>query len=136
MRRSEALRTLGLHETQYPRHQTIREAYLKLAKQHHPDIAPGCKTLAAEQFKGIANAYDVLVHGGSGSGSQHRTAAQAYEDLMAQRAKEPWLIRWLWRGPAMRVKFQLKLATMVALFVAALVDDMGREQRARRSSMR
>jgi DnaJ-class molecular chaperone len=37
----------------------IRSAYRKLAKTHHPDVNPG-KTEAAERFKEISAAYDIL----------------------------------------------------------------------------
>lgn len=37
----------------------IRKAYRRLAKQHHPDVNPG-KPEAAETFKAIASAYDIL----------------------------------------------------------------------------
>lgn len=38
---------------------TIRSAYRKLAKKHHPDLNPN-KPESAERFKEIASAYDVL----------------------------------------------------------------------------
>lgn len=38
---------------------TIRTAYRKLAKQHHPDLNPGNKA-AEERFKAISSAYDLL----------------------------------------------------------------------------
>jgi DnaJ-class molecular chaperone len=38
---------------------TIRKAYRKLAKQHHPDLNPGDKK-AEERFKAIASANDIL----------------------------------------------------------------------------
>jgi len=38
---------------------TIRSAYRKLAKRHHPDVNPG-KPEAAERFKEISAAYDLL----------------------------------------------------------------------------
>ena len=126
-RRMESLRTLGLEPSASPT--TVREAYLRLAKQHHPDIATGCKVAAQEQFQRISVAYEVL----TGKGPQlARSAAQQYEDLMAARAREPWIIRYLWRGPAVRVKFQLKLSVMVALLVAAIVDNQDRDGRRRR----
>jgi len=37
----------------------IRSAYRKLAKRHHPDVNPG-KPEAAEKFKEISAAYDIL----------------------------------------------------------------------------
>ena len=37
----------------------IRSAYRKLAKRHHPDVNPG-KPEAAERFKEISAAYDIL----------------------------------------------------------------------------
>jgi curved DNA-binding protein CbpA len=37
----------------------IRAAYRKLAKKHHPDVNPG-KPEAAERFKEISTAYDLL----------------------------------------------------------------------------
>src|SRR5579863_2822963 len=37
----------------------IRSAYRKLAKRHHPDVNPG-KPEAAERFKEISGAYDIL----------------------------------------------------------------------------
>ena len=37
----------------------IRSAYRKLAKRHHPDVNPG-KADAAERFKDISAAYDIL----------------------------------------------------------------------------
>lgn len=39
--------------------ETIRKAYRKLAKKHHPDVNPG-KPEAAEQFKQINAAHDLL----------------------------------------------------------------------------
>jgi len=39
--------------------ETIRAAYRKLAKRYHPDLNPG-KPEAAERFKAIASAYDLL----------------------------------------------------------------------------
>jgi DnaJ-class molecular chaperone len=38
---------------------TIRKAYRKLAKTHHPDLNPGNKS-AEEKFKAVASAYDIL----------------------------------------------------------------------------
>jgi len=38
---------------------TIRAAYRKLAKKHHPDVNPG-RPEAADKFKSIAGAYDLL----------------------------------------------------------------------------
>jgi DnaJ-class molecular chaperone len=38
---------------------TIRKAYRKLARRHHPDVNPGDKA-AEERFKEISEAYDVL----------------------------------------------------------------------------
>src|SRR3974390_1354044 len=39
--------------------ETIRAAYRKLAKRHHPDLNPG-KPEAAERFKAINAAYEIL----------------------------------------------------------------------------
>jgi DnaJ-class molecular chaperone len=38
---------------------TLRSAYRKLARQHHPDVNPG-DTAAEDRFKEISRAYDVL----------------------------------------------------------------------------
>ena len=38
---------------------TIKKAYRKLAREHHPDSKPGDKA-AEERFKKVAEAYDVL----------------------------------------------------------------------------
>src|SRR5262245_46390187 len=39
--------------------ETIRKAYRKLARRHHPDVNPGDHA-AEEKFKDITRAYDVL----------------------------------------------------------------------------
>ena len=115
----EALRTLNLSSGADS--QSVKRAYLDLAKRHHPDV--GGDTM---RFQHIANAYDLL------SGAQRRgerSVAQQYEDLMKKRAQEPRIIRWLWRGPAFRIKMQIKLATMVGLFGLALWDEEARRAR-------
>ena len=125
-RRQESLRVLGLNLDADPK--SIKQAYKTLAKQYHPDVATGCKETAAAQFRCVAAAYELL------SGADIRldkSAAQQYEDLMAQRAREPFIIRWLWRGPSIGVKFRLKLGVMVALFVASVVDQQERSGRRR-----
>lgn len=38
-------------------HKTIREAYLRLVKQHHPDVSKGAQS--AETFKAVASAWEV-----------------------------------------------------------------------------
>ncbi len=49
--------TLGVRRADTP--ETIRRAYRKLAKKHHPDLNPG-KPEAAEQFKALNAAHDLL----------------------------------------------------------------------------
>jgi DnaJ-class molecular chaperone len=49
--------TLGVQKTDSEA--AIRSAYRKLAKRHHPDVNPG-KPEAAERFKEISAAYDIL----------------------------------------------------------------------------
>jgi DnaJ-class molecular chaperone len=49
--------TLGVQKTDSEA--VIRSAYRKLAKRHHPDVNPG-KPEAAERFKEISAAYDIL----------------------------------------------------------------------------
>ncbi|HLL25185.1 MAG TPA: DnaJ C-terminal domain-containing protein, partial [Kofleriaceae bacterium] len=49
--------TLGVAKDATP--DTIRSAYRKLARKHHPDVNPGNKE-AEEKFKAISVAYDVL----------------------------------------------------------------------------
>src|SRR5512134_663430 len=39
--------------------ETLKKAYRKLARRHHPDVNPGDKA-AEEKFKQISEAYDVL----------------------------------------------------------------------------
>src|SRR5262245_34033483 len=39
--------------------ETLKKAYRKLARRHHPDVNPGDKA-AEEKFKEISEAYDVL----------------------------------------------------------------------------
>ena len=48
---------LGVRRDDKP--ETIRKAFLKLAKRHHPDMNPG-KTDAAEKFKALNTANDIL----------------------------------------------------------------------------
>src|ERR1700761_8666283 len=50
-------KTLGVERT--ASEAAIRSAYRKLAKRHHPDVNPG-KPEAAEKFKEISTAYDLL----------------------------------------------------------------------------
>src|SRR5215467_6826471 len=49
--------TLGVQKTDSDA--AIRSAYRKLAKRYHPDVNPG-KTEAAERFKEISAAYDLV----------------------------------------------------------------------------
>lgn len=125
--RRDSLRALGLDLRAST--DEIRTAYLQLAKLHHPDLAVGCKVHAAEQFKVVSQAYEQLTTQHSGGWGTSKSAAQRYEDLMHARAQEPWLIRWIWRGPSVRIKLSLKLGVMAAIFVASLVDGQGRERR-------
>ena len=39
----------------------ITKAYKELARKHHPDKSPSNQELAAEEFKRIKNAYDILM---------------------------------------------------------------------------
>ena len=48
---------LGVQRTADP--ETIKAAYRKLAKEHHPDLKPGDKA-AEQRFREIQAAYDVL----------------------------------------------------------------------------
>jgi curved DNA-binding protein len=50
-------RTLGVSE--HSDEKTIRQAYRKLARKHHPDVNPGDKS-AEERFKDINEAHEVL----------------------------------------------------------------------------
>mmetsp|Transcript_1253 Transcript_1253/g.3525 ORF Transcript_1253/g.3525 Transcript_1253/m.3525 type:complete len:134 (+) Transcript_1253:177-578(+) len=127
--RRDALHVLGLRADAST--EAVREAYLRLAKQRHPDVAlEKCKETATNNFREVLQAYELA----NRKESVLRTAAQQYEDLMAQRAREPWIIRWIWRGPSVKVKFQLKLLTAVVLFGAALVDDKQRDGRRARQA--
>ena len=54
---SDPYEILGVQKTDSEA--AIRSAYRKLAKTHHPDVNPG-KPEAAERFKDIAAAYDIL----------------------------------------------------------------------------
>ena len=115
----DALRTLGVRSD--ASEANIKSAYLNLAKQHHPDVGG-----STSQFQAVLKAYETLT-GPSGRGG--RSVAEQYADLMAKRAQEPLIIRWFWRGPAFRVKMQIKLATCVVLFAMALWDEQGRATR-------
>jgi DnaJ-class molecular chaperone len=55
--RVEALRTLGLPRR--ARTEEVRAAYLKLARDLHPDLNPGDEAVAA-RFQRIATAYQLL----------------------------------------------------------------------------
>lgn len=127
MSRPESLRVLGLAHGASS--ESVREAYLRLAKQHHPDLATSCPREATETFKRISVAYETVRTPGGG---MERTVGDRYEDLMARRAREPWIIRWLWRGPSVGTKFAIKLSVMAALVVAAVIDDRARDDRGRR----
>jgi curved DNA-binding protein len=48
---------LGIHQSADDK--TIRQAYRRLAREHHPDVNPG-DTSAEEQFKAVNEAYNVL----------------------------------------------------------------------------
>jgi curved DNA-binding protein len=56
---------------------TIRKAYRKLARRHHPDVNPGDKA-AEEKFKQITHAYDVL------SDAEKRRNYDEFGDLSLQ----------------------------------------------------
>ena len=122
-KRRESLRVLGLDGNASA--SAVRHTYLALAKQHHPD-AGGSK----ERFQLIRDAYEAL-KGMPGTRARERTVAEQYSDLMAQRAKEPFIIRWFWRGPSIRVKFRIKAGVMALLFAAALYDEQQRPNRRR-----
>ncbi len=49
---------LGVPRTATP--DEIKRAFRRLAKQHHPDMAPGDKKAAEERFKELSEAYEVL----------------------------------------------------------------------------
>jgi hypothetical protein len=65
---------------------SIRAAYRRLAKLHHPDVAKGLKDAAAERFRRIQEAYEVL------SDARRRAKYDALLDAeakaSAQRAAE------------------------------------------------
>ena len=64
--------------------ETIRTAYCKLAKKHHPDLNPG-KPQAAEKFKEINAAHDIL-------GDEEKRARSDRGEIDAagdERATEP-----------------------------------------------
>jgi DnaJ-class molecular chaperone len=90
--------------------ETIRKAYRKLAKRHHPDLNPGDKA-AAERFKSINSANELLsdpekrgrfdrgeidaegneVHrptGGAGAGRPHRSAGtgRSWQDFATEES--------------------------------------------------
>ena len=101
--------------------QELKAAYRQRAKEWHPDVAVGDRAVATARFKELSSAYEILCRRG--------TVDDAYQRLQSQRANEPLIIRWFWRGPSIGVKFGFKLSVMAILLVAAVVDDRDRTAR-------
>jgi DnaJ-class molecular chaperone len=62
--------------------ETLRKAYRKLARQHHPDVNPGDKK-AEDRFKEITQAYDVL------SDAEKRKAYDEFGEISLQGGFDP-----------------------------------------------
>jgi DnaJ-class molecular chaperone len=67
--------------------ETIRTAYRKLAKKHHPDVNPG-KPEAADRFKAIASAYDLLSDPDKRQKFDRGEIDAAGQETAAQRERE------------------------------------------------
>ena len=119
--RREALQTLGLDSAAADTSsESVKRAYLQKARSHHPDVG-GSK----ETFQRIASAYERLMS----SDRRVRSAAEHYEQMMARRAKEPAVIRALFRcGGAF---WQLYGVAVAVVVVAAVVEDQQRPKRRR-----
>ena len=102
----------------------MKQAYLEMAKQHHPD-AGGCKS----QFQRISEAYEVLTGGATGTGV--RSAAEQYEEMMKRRAKEPLIVRSLFRCGGSFWQFYGAVPVVAVVVVAAVVEDQRRPNRRR-----
>jgi hypothetical protein len=72
---------------------SIHAAYRQLAKLHHPDVAKGTKEEAAERFRKIQEAYEVL------SGAQRRAKYDAQPDATEPPASEAGPFPWPPREP-------------------------------------
>ena len=119
-----ALRTLGLDAFSYHNRDAspaqIKEAYLRLAKVHHPDVLAtadsATKARSTAEFKRIANAYDTL-----------RTNTRRLEPRPRQPSgPHPWPHSWLvtiWRGPSSGTKLRLKAATIAFLVGLSVWDE-------------
>jgi molecular chaperone DnaJ len=66
---------LGIKDPAKCEQAEIKKAFYKLAQQCHPDKATGDKEAAAERFKAINNAYEVL---------SDETQKQVYDSLRQQ----------------------------------------------------
>ena len=56
---AHACQVLGI--SQHASKTEITKAYKELARKHHPDKSPSNQELAAEEFKRIKNAYDIMM---------------------------------------------------------------------------
>ena len=75
----------------------------------------------------LRSAYELL--------ASRSSVGDAHRRLQEARAREPWLIRAIWRGPSLGVKLGLKLAIMTTLMIAGIADDQARAARTRRRIM-
>lgn len=79
---ADLYKILGVQRGDKP--ETIRAAYRKLAKKHHPDVNPG-KPEAADRFREIAAAYDIL----SDADKRARYDRGEIDETGAERAPPP-----------------------------------------------
>ena len=122
-----ALRTLGLDARPHASTSDIKEAYLRLARKHHPDSlsAENAAARAAGEirFKEVVNAYEKLL------------APKKPEDFVnsRRRAREggsSW-INVVWRGPSSGFKLWLKAGTLLLLVGMKVANEWGSSDRRR-----
>ena len=75
--RTHACQVLGISHNASKKE--ITKAYKELARKHHPDKSPSNQERAAEEFKQIKNAYDILIEAAYANTEDHPTESRNAE---------------------------------------------------------